>query len=105
MGSPRVGCLACEVVTARERGYAVNGEEWEEWIEGLVVIAAPISTNGQVRGAACTATSSSGFGAADFEEVAQRVIGAARRIANRMADPVHEGLDRRRDPGATPSSS
>jgi DNA-binding IclR family transcriptional regulator len=73
--------LAREVEAARTRGYAVNREEW---IEGLGVIAAPILADGKIRGAVCTAMSSSRFATIDVRDVARRVIGAAARIARRL---------------------
>lgn len=73
--------LATEVDAARHDGYAVNRQEW---IEGLAVIAAPILCGGCIRGAVCTAMSSSRFDSVETVDVAQRVIGTAARIASRM---------------------
>ncbi len=73
--------LAREVEHARKRGYALNRQEW---IEGLGVVAAPILAGDAIKGAVCTAMSSNRLGLLDIDEVAQRVMGAAARIASRM---------------------
>jgi DNA-binding IclR family transcriptional regulator len=77
--------LAREVEHARRRGYALNRQEW---IEGLGVVAAPILAGGTIKGAVCTAMSSNRLGLMDVGEVAERVIGAAARIASRMEGSV-----------------
>jgi DNA-binding IclR family transcriptional regulator len=73
--------LAKEVEAARHDGYALNRQEW---IEGLAVVAAPILAGGCIRGAVCTAMSSSRFDSVETDEVARRVIATAQRIASRM---------------------
>jgi DNA-binding IclR family transcriptional regulator len=73
--------LAREIDVARRKGYAVNQEEW---IEGLGVVAAPILPNGSIKGAVCTAMSSNRLDLMQIDEVAQRLITAAARIASRM---------------------
>jgi IclR family acetate operon transcriptional repressor len=73
--------LAREIEASRQKGYAVNKDEW---IEGLGVVAAPILPNGTIRGAVCTAMSSNRLDLIRIDEVAGRVMNAAGRIAKRM---------------------
>jgi len=73
--------LAAEVERARRRGFAENREEW---IPGLSVLAAPVCVGGRMLGAAAVAASSQHFTALGADEIAQRTLAAAKRIAARM---------------------
>jgi DNA-binding IclR family transcriptional regulator len=81
--STRIGAqaLAHEVELARERGYALNRDEW---IEGLCVIAAPVFAPGGIVGAVCVAMSSTRFARLEEAELGQRVRDAAARISSRL---------------------
>jgi DNA-binding IclR family transcriptional regulator len=70
-----------EVAAARERGYAENREEW---IPGLSVVAAPILCTRGMRGAVAVALASARLAQRGREALAQRVVAAAGRIAERM---------------------
>jgi len=76
--------LGEEVQAARRDGFALNRQEW---IEGLAVVAAPILVSGCIRGAVCTAMSNNRFDSVEIDEVAQRVMATAARIASRMEGP------------------
>jgi IclR family acetate operon transcriptional repressor len=73
--------LAAEVERARRRGFAENREEW---IPGLSVLAAPVCVGGRMLGAAAVAASSQHFTALGADEIAQRTLAAAERIAARL---------------------
>jgi IclR family acetate operon transcriptional repressor len=76
--------LTEEVQAAHRDGYALNRQEW---IEGLAVVAAPILVGGCIRGAVCTAMSNNRFDSVEIDEVAQRVVATATRVASRMEGP------------------
>lgn len=73
--------LARAARNAAEQGWAHNRDEW---IEGLSVVAAPITARGSVVAAIAVATSTPRMDALDPEEVARRAMGAAERIAQRL---------------------
>jgi len=70
-----------EVDLTRERGYAENREEW---IPGLSVVAAPILCARCMHGAVAVALPSARLAQQDRDALAQRIIAAAGRIADRM---------------------
>jgi DNA-binding IclR family transcriptional regulator len=51
------------------------------------VVAAPILVGGCIRGAVCTAMSNNRFDSVEIDEVAQRVVATATRVASRMEGP------------------
>jgi DNA-binding IclR family transcriptional regulator len=69
--------LEREVALARERGFAENREEW---ISGLAVVAAPVSSGGRMVGAIAVAAPAPRFEAL----VARRTCEAAARVAARL---------------------
>lgn len=73
--------LSEQVAAARDRGFAVNDEEW---IEGLAVVAAPVFSGGDLVGAVCTAMSVARMRALGTNDVGQRAIRAAARVESRM---------------------
>ena len=73
--------LASDVERARRRGFAENREEW---IPGLSVLAAPVRAGDRMLGAVAMAASSHHFLALGAEEIAQRALAAAERIAARL---------------------
>jgi len=73
--------LAEEVERARRTGYAENREEW---IPGLSVLAAPVRVSGRMLAAVAVAAPSQHFAALGTDEVAQRTLAAAERIAARL---------------------
>ena len=64
-----------------EQGWAHNRDEW---IEGLSVVAAPVSTRGQLVAAVAVATSTPRMDALGPDVVARRAIAAAGRIGRRL---------------------
>ncbi len=66
---------------AAELGWAHNRDEW---IEGLSVVAAPVSSRGRVLAAIAVATSTPRMDALGPEKVARRAISAAGRIRRRL---------------------
>lgn len=73
--------LERELLLVRKRGYAEN---LGEWIEGMVVVAAPVFAHGRLVGAVATALPTSRAERADRKSVAQRVVTAAARVGARM---------------------
>ncbi|MGD2045729.1 MAG: IclR family transcriptional regulator [Gemmatimonadota bacterium] len=73
--------LTEEVEAARRLGFALNDQEW---IEGLVVVAAPVFSSGELVAAVCTAMSVARLSSVEVEEVARRAMDAAERIESRM---------------------
>jgi DNA-binding IclR family transcriptional regulator len=73
--------LASDVERARRRGFAENREEW---IPGLSVLAAPVRAGDRMLGAVAMAASSHHFLVLGAEEIAQRALAAAERIAARL---------------------
>lgn len=73
--------LKREVAAVRERGYAENREEW---IPGLSVVAAPILCARRMHGALAIALPSARLEQQGRDALAQRVVAAAGRIAERM---------------------
>jgi DNA-binding IclR family transcriptional regulator len=66
---------------AGEQGWAHNRDEW---IEGLSVVAAPVSSRGTLVAAIAVAMSTPRMDALGPEEVAGRVIAAASRVGRRL---------------------
>ena len=73
--------LEREVALARERGFAENREEW---IPGLSVVAAPISSAGRLVGAIAVAAPAPRLEALGLAQVARRTREAAARVAARL---------------------
>ncbi len=73
--------LEREVALARERGFAENREEW---IPGLTVVAAPVSSGGRLVGAIAVAAPAPRFEALGRAQVARRTREAAARVAARL---------------------
>jgi len=66
---------------ARERGFAENREEW---IPGLAVVAAPVSSGGRLLGAIAVAAPVPRFEVLGRAQVARRTRVAAARVAARL---------------------
>jgi DNA-binding IclR family transcriptional regulator len=75
------GALEREVMLARERGFAENREEW---IPGLAVVAAPISSAGRLAGAIAVAAPAQRLEALGRARVARQTREAAARVAARL---------------------
>ncbi len=75
------GELDAEVERTRSRGFAVNREEW---IPGLSVLAAPVCRRERLLAAVAVAAPAQRFSALGLEEIAQRTLAAAERIAARV---------------------
>jgi IclR family acetate operon transcriptional repressor len=73
--------LEREVARARKRGWAENREEW---MEGLVVVAAPVIAAGRMQATLALAALSVRLPAAKTERVAKRLVAAADRIGARL---------------------
>jgi DNA-binding IclR family transcriptional regulator len=73
--------LEREVARARKRGWAENREEW---MPGLVVVAAPIVAAGRMQATLALAALSVRLPAAKTERVAKRLVAAAGRIGARL---------------------
>ena len=73
--------LEREVALARERGFAENREEW---IPGLAVVAAPVSSGGRLLGAIAVAAPAPRFEVLGRAQVARRTCQAAARVAARL---------------------
>jgi DNA-binding IclR family transcriptional regulator len=87
--------LEREVSRARKRGWAANRDEW---IPGMTVVAAPVLLHGQMLGCMVIAAPSSRVDGRRLDELAARVIAAARDIASGMSprQGTLESPDRRR---------
>jgi len=70
-----------EVALARRRGWAENREEW---IPGLVVVAAPVLAGGRLVATVALAAPSVRLAARQSRPVAQRLLVAAGQIADRL---------------------
>lgn len=81
--------LAREVELARRRGYAENRDEW---IPGLAVVAAPVFVASRMVAALSVAVPTARLGALEPARLAAHMVGAARRVAARLADG---GLERK----------
>ena len=73
--------LEREVALARERGFAENREEW---IPGLAVVAAPVTSGGRLLGAIAVAAPAPSFEALGRAQVVRRTREAAARVAARL---------------------
>jgi DNA-binding IclR family transcriptional regulator len=73
--------LEREIELARERGFAENREEW---IPGLAVVAAPVSSAGRLVGAIAVAAPAPRLEALGRAQVARRTREAAARVAARL---------------------
>jgi len=73
-------CEEAAVLRARTDGFATNRGEW---IDGLCVWAAPVFIHGRMSGAVATALPSGRLDELDADEVAARVMTAARAIEAR----------------------
>jgi DNA-binding IclR family transcriptional regulator len=73
--------LGREVALARERGFAENREEW---IPGLAVVAAPISSAGRLLGAIAVAAPAPRLEALGRVQLARQTRAAAARVAARL---------------------
>jgi DNA-binding IclR family transcriptional regulator len=73
--------LEREVELARERGFAENREEW---IPGLAVVAAPVSSGGRLVGAVAVAAPAPRFEVLGHARVVRRTREAAARVAARL---------------------
>jgi DNA-binding IclR family transcriptional regulator len=73
--------LSAELEQVRRQGYAENRDEW---IPGLSAIAAPVLVAGRMVAALAVATSSPRLETLRSSAVAARIVGAARRIGERM---------------------
>jgi len=73
--------LAADVAEVRRRGIAENRDEW---IPGLTVLAAPVSTGGRMHAAIAVAAPTQRFEALAAGAVADPLLAAARRIADRL---------------------
>jgi DNA-binding IclR family transcriptional regulator len=73
--------LAAEVAIARSRGWAAN---FDEWIPGLSVLAAPVWLGDQMLAAVALAAASQRLQALGIESLAERVMNAGRRIEARL---------------------
>lgn len=78
--------LAREAERARRRGWAENREEW---LEGLVVVAAPVLADGRLEGCLVVAGPVSRLPASRTAAMAKRIRSAARETAARL-DPGRE---------------
>jgi DNA-binding IclR family transcriptional regulator len=81
--------LSREVEQARQRGFAVNRDEW---IAGLTVVAAPVAVAGRLLAALSIAIPSARLGELDLEDLTLRARHAAARVAARLT-----GRDGERD--------
>jgi DNA-binding IclR family transcriptional regulator len=70
-----------EVALARRRGWAENREEW---ISGLVVVAAPVLADERLVATVALAAPSVRLAARESARVAQQLLAAAGEIANRL---------------------
>ena len=84
--------LEREVARARRQGWAENREEW---MPGLVVLAAPVVAAGRMQATLALAALSVRLPAAKTERVARRLAAAAARIGARL-----EGTDGAERPAA-----
>lgn len=73
--------LEREVARARKRGWAENREEW---MPGLVVVAAPVIAAGRMQATLALAALSVRLPAAKTERVAKRLVAAAGSIGARL---------------------
>jgi DNA-binding IclR family transcriptional regulator len=73
--------LERELAAIRKRGYAEN---LGEWIEGMIVLAAPVFVHGRLFGAIATALPTLRAERVDRKAVAARVISAASRVGARL---------------------
>jgi DNA-binding IclR family transcriptional regulator len=73
--------LEREVARAREHGFAENREEW---IPGLAVVAAPVSSRGSLLGAIAVAAPAPRLEALGRAPLARRTRAAAARVAARL---------------------
>jgi DNA-binding IclR family transcriptional regulator len=83
--------LEREVARARKRGWAENREEW---MPGLVVLAAPVVAAGRMQATLALAALSVRLPAAKTERVARKLVAAAAKIGARL-----EGSAGREAPG------
>lgn len=80
--APSVGELLREVGRAREQGFAVNREEW---IPGLVVVAAPVLARGRMQAAVALASTAQRFEELGAASLAERLVAAGERIGARLS--------------------
>jgi len=73
--------LESEVARVRRRGVAENRDEW---IPGLTVLAAPVSTGDRMHAAIAVAAPSLRFEARAAEAITEKLLAAAERIAARL---------------------
>jgi len=73
--------LAAEVADVRRRGIAENRDEW---IPGLTVLAAPVRHGERMHSAIAVAAPTQRFEALAAEAVAERLLAAAQRVADRL---------------------
>jgi DNA-binding IclR family transcriptional regulator len=73
--------LDAEVERARQRGFALNRDEW---IRGLSVVAAPVIANARMAAAVAVAAPSARLLALGPERVARQTVAAAGRVAARL---------------------
>jgi len=78
--------LGSEVEATRERGWALN---CDEWVQGLGVLAAPVRVAGRMLGAVAFASASPRLEELGVDAVSGRVVAAARRIEERLTLPAN----------------
>jgi len=75
------GALRREIERVAARGWAEN---CEEWIHGLAGVAAPVLSGGRLMAALAVTGPVSRFREHDRAEIAERIVGVARRVAARL---------------------
>jgi DNA-binding IclR family transcriptional regulator len=73
--------LAADVASVRSRGWAAN---FDEWIPGLSVLAAPVWLGGRMLATVALAAASQRLQDLGVEALAERVVDAGRRIEARL---------------------
>jgi IclR family acetate operon transcriptional repressor len=74
-----------EVAVTRRRGWAANLEEWQS---GMAVVAAPLLVSGRMEGVVTLAAPAVRLPAERVAQAGARLIGAARRIRERLEGKV-----------------
>jgi IclR family acetate operon transcriptional repressor len=76
--------IAAEVERARTQGFAENREEW---MRGLVVIAAPVLVGGRLVASLAVGAPSAAVPVAQVAGIGARLLAAARQVAVRLEGP------------------
>lgn len=74
----------------RARGWAVSHEEW---LEGLIAVAAGVWIHGQLCGVLATACMTSRAAEEAIENMAAVVVTTAHQITRKITEECHEGVD------------